>query len=310
MPRIMRVAPALALALVACSTERAPAADAAVPAGMDLATVDGAEIPDAAVDLAIGFDLQADDGFVADAASADGVLDPACGRLPTDVNTYGLWHLDEGSGHYMNSSSGNGHHGYLGNGSFPYTNQPTWVSGRFGTALHFDNAACGTPGYACQYAQVDDLFGSIGSATNQVTIELWVRLSPPFHKELFVGIDAVDENSFSFTPSATAATWEVAPENAAALQKSIATTLGDGAWHYVAQAYDGSTMTLYVDGTERASGSVNIDKLDDLKTTFFGGRRFTSVNFFNGDMDEIRISSVARSSTEISSYYAAAALCP
>lgn len=81
-------------------------------------------------------------------------------------------------------------------------------------------------------------------------------------------------------------------------------SINDGQWHHVAAVLDGAakTVTVYVDGKqgERISIAGTIDRVPTqpvrIGTT-------TSNQWFNGVIDEVRISSVARTAAEIKGYY-------
>jgi hypothetical protein len=71
-------------------------------------------------------------------------------------------------------------------------------------------------------------------------------------------------------------------------------------WHYVVGTYDGTTARLYVDAGTPASGDTNLiwPSLD----TYVGDR--TALNrAFQGSIDELRVSEVARSDAYISASY-------
>ena len=77
--------------------------------------------------------------------------------------------------------------------------------------------------------------------------------------------------------------------------------LAVGTWYHLAGTYDGTSMTVFVNGasikSERASGSLYIDKSD-----LFIGRgdpEFSFGEYFHGALDELRIWNIARSPEEI-----------
>ena len=76
--------------------------------------------------------------------------------------------------------------------------------------------------------------------------------------------------------------------------------LNDGNWHHVVATYDGATMHVFVDGQERlaTAAATVLAKPNDFK---IGGR--PSNTFLNGDIDEMRVSSVARTAAEVLARY-------
>jgi Cys-rich repeat protein len=71
----------------------------------------------------------------------------------------------------------------------------------------------------------------------------------------------------------------------------------DGAWHHVAAVYDSSQLRLYVDGKLADTKSAVFQPVAANVPLFIGGRWDTSAEvvnrFFNGNLDEIRLSSAA-----------------
>jgi hypothetical protein len=75
----------------------------------------------------------------------------------------------------------------------------------------------------------------------------------------------------------------------------------DTNWHHIAATYNGSTMKIYIDGVEDASASRSTtipDASTDLLigSTYGSGGRGEAQGYFDGSIDELRISSTARTS--------------
>ncbi len=90
-----------------------------------------------------------------------------------------------------------------------------------------------------------------------------------------------------------------------------AATSQDTNWHHIAATYDGSTMKIFIDGTENATRSATLlmpDKNTPLFVGTMGGSREggMSQGYFTGSIDEVRISNSARSSFTTLPYPAAA----
>lgn len=85
------------------------------------------------------------------------------------------------------------------------------------------------------------------------------------------------------------------------LVASLGTTYTDGNWHYLTGTYDGSTMTVYFDGSSKAttSQSGTINAVNDYVGIFDYAGALSTNNSFNGSMDEVRVSNVSRSADYI-----------
>jgi hypothetical protein len=73
----------------------------------------------------------------------------------------------------------------------------------------------------------------------------------------------------------------------------------DTNWHHIAATYNGSTMKLYIDGTEDASTAASLTIPDNsspllIGSTYGSGGRGETQGYFNGLLDEVRISNTAR----------------
>lgn len=84
----------------------------------------------------------------------------------------------------------------------------------------------------------------------------------------------------------------------------------DTNWHHVAATYNGTTMKIYVDGVEDASVSESLSMPDSSKSLLIGssyGKQTPGGNqgLFDGTLDEVRISDIARTSFTTSPYTSA-----
>ncbi len=87
--------------------------------------------------------------------------------------------------------------------------------------------------------------------------------------------------------------------NNAYLQSS--TSSFDTNWHHIAATYDGATMKIYIDGTLDSSKAASVFLPDSSRSlligTGYGGREYGKpAAYFDGKLDEIRISDTARTS--------------
>jgi hypothetical protein len=217
----------------------------------------------------------------------------ACVELQSDANTLALYHFNEGSGQSVANATGSGRNGTLGP-DLTTTNDPAWITdGKFGSALHFTR----TGDYAtAQYVNVNNVGATLSG--NQASVELYVRPKAPYdHSNLFVAgfinftVNINYDGRVEFGIG-NGAQWQIVYADAP--------NLNDGNWHFLAATYDGSKMHVFFDGQERlaVASSMVLANPNDFK---IGGRPQNT--FLNGDLDEIRVSNVARTLSEIQSRY-------
>jgi len=211
-------------------------------------------------------------------------------RLEADEHTVGLWHFDEGSGNEANDASGNGNDGTLQN-----LEEEDWVDGRYGGGLEFDGVneyvsitpinipSSGTIegwykfNYITWPTDDDFLFDWRKAGSGQIRITTW-----PTNNQLRV--DLIDGSGKTIF-------WDNAD-----------TALLDNNFHYIVVRWDGSEMTLFVDNINRGkvlAGSPSGDVENGLTI----GSRFQGHYNFNGAIDEVRISNIARTPDEIKRNY-------
>lgn len=84
---------------------------------------------------------------------------------------------------------------------------------------------------------------------------------------------------------------------------SLASTISvnDGAWHHIAVTRAGNAMQIYIDGTLNVTGNANnvLGALGNVAVTI--GSLQTGLNYFNGQIDEVRIYNSALGGTAITS---------
>jgi len=75
--------------------------------------------------------------------------------------------------------------------------------------------------------------------------------------------------------------------------------INDGSWHHVAVSFDGTTMSLYVDGVLDVSSNMSLLNTTDQNLLIGTIALPYTGEYWDGDIDEVRIWSVARTQTEI-----------
>jgi Concanavalin A-like lectin/glucanases superfamily len=177
----------------------------------------------------------------------------------------GYWKLDEGSGNITADSSGNGNAGALGGN----TENPTWVDGKYGTALFFN----GSNGVVMNESQSIILQGYYCN----FTLEAWVYMTKrPYEyqsywtdiiSKWYTGSES-DSGGYALRFEQSTITndnlvLEIGggmglPQGIKLVQYNSIDDLTLNQWHHVVATYDSGTLTgtLYIDGISKASNTL------------------------------------------------------
>ena len=204
---------------------------------------------------------------------------PSC---PAPAGLVGAWGFDETSGTTTTDASTAGNAGTISGATRS-------TSGRFGGALTFDGVN--------DWVTVNDA-PSLRLSTG-MTASAWVNPSTlgnswrtVLFKQRAGGISySLYAHSDTGRPSAHISTpFEVDARGAA--------SLAAGVWTHVATTYDGTTLRLYVNGTQVASRAVTGAIANDANPLRFGGNSVWS-EWFAGRIDEVRLYNRAQSAAEL-----------
>ncbi len=213
-------------------------------------------------------------------------------ELAADQHTVALWHMNEGSGTSITDSSGNGNTGTL-------YNNAAFATSNLGTGVSFD----GTDDTTDDYISLNNA-SIIGSSTT-FTIEAWINYNTSAFQSIygeFLSTNGETRNWFWISTSGTVNFDQYNPSGG---PTEGLTVLSTGTWHHIAYAQSGSNWWVYVDGNldnygtnaETYTGStpnkgiIGARAYDTQSGGFYGN--------FNGTIDELRISKIARSAEEI-----------
>jgi parallel beta-helix repeat protein len=205
-----------------------------------------------------------------------------------DANTVGLWHFNEGSEQYANDSSGNNNNGILSPG-YPSDSPQWWIYGRLWEALEFD----GSNDYV--YVPHSDSL----NITDEITMEAWVK---PYSFATIPYILFKPKTSGSalyaliITSDGKPKAFFDTPNHITAVNP-----IPINEWTHIVATFDGSIKRIYINGIENKNEPYSHTVPTSTKPINIG--RAGIGDHFDGIMDEVRLSNVARTSQEILDHY-------
>src|SRR6266536_5127219 len=214
----------------------------------------------------------------------------------------GWWKLDDGTGTNALDSSGLGNHGTLLNG-------PTWVSGILGGALSFDGSN--------DYVEVP--YSASLNITSAVTLSAWISQDALVagNKEIiFKGADALNTSSrVNYGLRATASgkiafVYRDAADTIFPVYQTATAVIAAATTYHVAVVHtfgNGGATKIYLNGVSQSAswtqGTGNETPMTASKPLWLGSIQSSGVpvNYWNGDLDDVRVYNRALSATEIAS---------
>lgn len=213
-----------------------------------------------------------------------------------DEHTVALWHFNEGEGNVFYDSSPNYNDGTIYGAE--------WTDGKFGKALEFDGD---------DELKVPD--SESLRLTGPLTIEAWVKTPGAFWGfQSIVAKDSWSEDEsewFGYELQISGEHWRGDGVLYMALMNETdwveawgSQDLRDNLWHYVAGVFNGTDVRLYVDGSLESvtpwSNTIGV-ATTDLEIGHWRGDLI--YYWFNGVIDEVRISNIARTAEEIEAHW-------
>jgi len=87
-------------------------------------------------------------------------------------------------------------------------------------------------------------------------------------------------------------------------------TVNDGRWHFFAVTYDGTTVRLYVDAMDQGSRALALDTGDSQLNIGRAISMRMTPEYFNGDLDELRVFNRALTAQQVQGLYRAGGFTP
>ena len=199
----------------------------------------------------------------------------------------GAWNFDETSGTAVKDLSGNGNDGK--------TTSVTRVAGKYGQALSFNGAS--------SIVTVNDAASL--RLSRAATVEAWVKPTTVTGWRTVVlkeQSETLSYGLYSSNEDNRPAGHVFTSRDAGVASSSV---LAPNTWAYLAATWDGTTQTIYVNGTKIATAALKGTIAPSSKPLRFGGNKIWN-EWFKGAIDDIRIYNRALTAAEVKSDQATA----
>jgi len=213
-------------------------------------------------------------------------IEAAYPELAADEHTVGLWHMNEGTdntcagGQDLCDSSGNGLHAtFTGNAAFTTTRQV--------------GAAASTYDGTGDYAEIPDS-SLFDFGTGDFSVELWAKA------DTLAGYNTYAELG-SYGPSILIRQDSTTTLSAYIMGTAISQTYTPplNTWYHVAVIRKSGVVRFYINGAQVGTDTAYSGSIAVVGVNRFGSSVHTTGQYFDGNLDDIRISNVARSPEEL-----------
>lgn len=205
-----------------------------------------------------------------------------------DSSLIGCWQLEEGSGSSIIDGSSYGNNGTT-------SGSPTWVSGRDGLSLILNGSS--------QYALVPDS-NSLDIGTNRITLSAWIlptRAGDATQNVIKKTIGTTTANGYELSLASNGKVFVRFNGNSLYRVDSATDYPHNGsAWMHIAATYDGTTIRLYINGVSENPKTATFTIAANSTSLGIGAEPAASpINFFQGQIDDLRIYNRTLSAEEI-----------
>lgn len=172
------------------------------------------------------------------------------------------------------------------------------LAGDANTAAQFDGLN--------DYVQMTGTTGFPAGATAR-SVEMWFKTSSPARQVLFSYGTRANDQEFGLWLNAgggSMTAWGIGSDKTFTPSSAV----NDGSWHQVVKTYDGSSITIYIDGvalpSQAATRSTVMDSYGFGIGAIINPADTNSGGFFTGWLDEVSFYTTALNQTTVTNHYA------
>jgi RHS repeat-associated protein len=203
-----------------------------------------------------------------------------------DSNYKGVWHLPNGTTLTAADSTSNGNNGTIGSGV-------SATSGQIDGAAAFSSSDIDAGANSSLYSPV-------------ITVSAWLNASSltSLSTALSELDDVSNDRDWILGLGSGGTNWRFVILSGTSQYNAVSTaTAVANSWHYVVGVYDGTTESIYVDGSLSASTTVNATLNTFTNDHFLMGERTGGDAPWTGAIDEVRYSNAVRPAAWIATEY-------
>jgi hypothetical protein len=225
---------------------------------------------------------------------------PGISALYNPTGLVGYWPLNEGVGSTTVDASGN-NNGGTWTGTPIGSNNTYYTAGKVGS-------------YAGDFNGSNDYVnvGVINNFSNTITLSAWAKTTNASAGWIFIIGQAPSTSCTSpystygiaFDPSQSYFDFELSNSSAVRVQTLKSATVAANTWYYLTGVYNGSLMTLYINGVVVATSVQSGNILNSSYAAVIGNQGVGAcASFFPGSINDARIYNRALSPAEIMALY-------
>ena len=213
-------------------------------------------------------------------------------KILTTAGLVGHWKLDETSGTTAADSSGNGNDGTMNSGLDATSDSG---KGAVGNALRF----------LSNYGAISIPDDATLNPSNQITVSSWIKTTNASTSRMLYKWDGGSNNDYIlWKTGAGIPRFEINTSGGSVILSATAVDINDGIWHHITGTYDGSTVSIYVDGVFNNSIAHSGTLNDGTRPIVVGAENTTGATFsVNGQLDDVRIYDRAITDAEVTALY-------
>jgi len=203
----------------------------------------------------------------------------------------GIIHIDVANANYSGTTTPTAIFNATYVGDLTPTASPTVVDGYYQRAMKFNGS---TQYLSCTDANCGGTVGGLDPGTSSWSVGAWIKTTATAQQMIVTKGSVTTQLSYALETGVAGTglpTFILFNTGDTGYKTATGgTAVSDGKWHYLLGTYDGTNITLYVDGAQATTNSaVSGTQVTDSTSEFDIGSKGGSTLWFNGTIDEVMV---------------------